>query len=176
MEGKDQYLAAFGGRVKAARERAKLSQEELSERCGYEGGRATISQIERGQSDVPISKVPIIAKELNTTVTYLLSIDKEDISIERAHEDGRREATIEALEKQCEAYKEILLREADPPALSSHVVRALQELEEYEDYVLDKSLAHEPLDGSRVAYMVHKVARILKDGMQLSAVGEGVSR
>ena len=58
--------------------------------------------------------------------------------------------------------------------LSSHVVRALQELEEYEDFVMDKSLANEPLDGSRVAVVVHKVARILKDGMQLAAVGKDV--
>jgi hypothetical protein len=56
--------------------------------------------------------------------------------------------------------------------LRSHVVQALQELEEYEDFVMDKSLAHEPLDGARVAYMVHKVWKILRDGMQLAAGGK----
>jgi hypothetical protein len=60
--------------------------------------------------------------------------------------------------------------------LRSSVVRAIQELEEYEDFVMDKSLAHEPLDGARVAYTVHKVWKILRDGMQLDAVGEEVSK
>jgi transcriptional regulator with XRE-family HTH domain len=102
MEGKEQYLAAFGSRVRAARERAKLTQEELSERCncGYEGGRGTISKIECGKSDVPISHVVAIADALNTTVAYLLSIEKEDISVERAREVGRLEGQIDLLKEQ----------------------------------------------------------------------------
>jgi len=59
--------------------------------------------------------------------------------------------------------------------LSSYVVRALQELEWLEDYVSECILCAAP-DFGVVEARVHAAARILKDGMQLAAVGKGVSR
>jgi hypothetical protein len=58
-----------------------------------------------------------------------------------------------------------------PDDLSSHVVRALQELEELEDY-LNTAIVNAYTDGIYAWQCVRKVARILRDGMQLAAVGK----
>ena len=47
------------------------SLQELADRMGY-ANRSTISRIEKGEIDVPQSKVPKFAKVMGTTVAFLM--------------------------------------------------------------------------------------------------------
>jgi transcriptional regulator with XRE-family HTH domain len=75
------YLSKFGARVRQARKRARLTQEQLAEKCHYEGGRATISQIEVGKSDISMSMVNVIADALNTTPIALMDGDNDPATL-----------------------------------------------------------------------------------------------
>jgi len=62
-----EYLLAFGRRVRAYRESAKMTQDELAVKAGYANGKnpsGTISKIERGVMEITQSKIADIAKAL----------------------------------------------------------------------------------------------------------------
>jgi hypothetical protein len=63
----------------------------------------------------------------------------------------------------------------NPDDLRSSVVQALQELEWLEGYVGECIVCAAP-DFHVVEEKVRMVSKILRDGMQLSVVGEGASR
>jgi len=62
----------------------------------------------------------------------------------------------------------------DNNVLQSHVVRALQELDGLESYT-EESLINADTEDFYTWQCVRKVIKILKDGMQLSVVGEGAA-
>jgi len=70
---KDPYLQTLGQNIKYLRIQHGWSQEELAEKCGYTSDtrKSTISKIENGQSDLPISKLKIFAKVLGVTCSDL---------------------------------------------------------------------------------------------------------
>lgn len=64
---KQQYLTAFGRRVRFYRERLGMTQKELGVKAGYAdrtNPSATISKIEQGQIDVTQSKCADLARAL----------------------------------------------------------------------------------------------------------------
>ena len=58
-------------RIRQRRETLGLSQEELAKKLGYKS-RSSINKIEKGENDIPISKVIAFAEALNTTPEYLM--------------------------------------------------------------------------------------------------------
>lgn len=61
---------AIGRKVKAARKSLGLTQKELAEKTGYtESG---ISRIEKGEIDLPVSKIKVLATTLRVPVDYLI--------------------------------------------------------------------------------------------------------
>ena len=61
---------AIGKKVKAARKSLGLTQKELAEKTGYtESG---ISRVEKGEIDLPVSKIKILATTLRVPVDYLI--------------------------------------------------------------------------------------------------------
>lgn len=61
----------LGDRIRIKREQARLTQEELAIKTGTK--KQTISKYENGIiTDIPLSKLDMIAKVLNTTPIYLL--------------------------------------------------------------------------------------------------------
>ena len=67
-------VAKFGiicERILNIREMLGLSQEELAKKLGYKS-RSSINKIEKGENDIPISKVIAFAEALNTTPEYLM--------------------------------------------------------------------------------------------------------
>ena len=58
-------------RIKARRIDLGMTQAELAEKIGYKS-KTTITRIERGEIDLPQSKIASFAKALDTTVNYLL--------------------------------------------------------------------------------------------------------
>lgn len=60
--------------VKERREQLGLSQDELARRVGYTN-RSSIARIERGDTDIPQSKLYDIARALRVTPSYLMGED-----------------------------------------------------------------------------------------------------
>ena len=67
----DDIRALLGQRIRALRNRQKLSQEELSHRAGVHW--TYISAVERGQRNVSIDSIGRIAQGLQITLMYLFS-------------------------------------------------------------------------------------------------------
>ena len=58
-------------RIRARREELGISQEELAKRMGYKS-RSSINKIEKGENDIPQSKIAAFAKALRTTPESLM--------------------------------------------------------------------------------------------------------
>ena len=58
-------------RIRQRRETLGLSQEELAKKLGYKS-RSSINKIEKGENDIPQSKIVAFAEALNTTPEYLM--------------------------------------------------------------------------------------------------------
>ena len=71
---KEAYLKDFGARVKRYRLARQLTLEELATKCGYTSAtsRSTMQKIEAGKSDIPASKIVILAKALDVTISDLI--------------------------------------------------------------------------------------------------------
>lgn len=62
--------------IKIYRKAAKLTQEELAKRTGYTD-RSSIARIEKGEIDLPQSKIKQFAEALGTTPGHLMGWDAE---------------------------------------------------------------------------------------------------
>lgn len=62
--------------IKDFRKAAKMTQEELASRTGYTD-RSSIARIEKGEIDLPQSKIKQFAEALGTTPGYLMGWDAE---------------------------------------------------------------------------------------------------
>lgn len=67
----------IGSKIKARRKELNLTQEELASMTGYTT-RSTINKIEQEINDIPLSKVSVFAKALNTTPSYLMGWEDEN--------------------------------------------------------------------------------------------------
>lgn len=72
---KEPNLISLGGRIKKRRLELKLTQKELARRAklGEKAG-SYISSVERGQTDIPVSRLLSISEALDTNVCYLLGL------------------------------------------------------------------------------------------------------
>lgn len=60
-----------GARIKKRREQLGLTQDELAQTIGYKS-RSSINKIEKGENELPQSKIVVFAKALKTTPAYLM--------------------------------------------------------------------------------------------------------
>ena len=67
---RDPLLAAFGARVRAARTAKNWSQEHFADRCGLH--RTYIGAIERGERNVSLQNIAIIAAALGISPAFLV--------------------------------------------------------------------------------------------------------
>ena len=58
-------------RIRKRREELGLSQDELAKKFGYKS-RSSINKIEKGENDIPQSKIVAFAEALDTTPEYLM--------------------------------------------------------------------------------------------------------
>lgn len=72
--------------IKIHRKAAKMTQEELARRTGYTD-RSSIARIEKGEIDLPQSKIKQFAEALGTTPGHLMGWDAEpeDLGALAAH-------------------------------------------------------------------------------------------
>ena len=66
-------------KLKACRERASLTQQELADRLGYKS-KSAINKIELGVNDIAQKRIVSFAKALDTSLEYLLDIGQEQPS------------------------------------------------------------------------------------------------
>lgn len=64
-------------KIRRCRELLDMSQDELARRAGYTS-RSTIARIEKGEIDLPLSKIQAIAKALKVDPAYLMGWKDED--------------------------------------------------------------------------------------------------
>lgn len=78
QEKKD-FLTAFGNRVRKYRTEKQMSLDELARKCGYtsDNARSSIQKIESGKSDVPASKIRMIAKALEIPIGAIMGWNDE---------------------------------------------------------------------------------------------------
>lgn len=76
---KEQFLTEFGNRVRQYRTEKKMSLDELARKCGYtsDNARSSIQKIEAGKSDVPASKIRLLAKALELPVNVIMGCPDE---------------------------------------------------------------------------------------------------
>ncbi len=67
-------------RIKARREQLNMSQEELACKLGYKS-RSSINKIEKGENDIPQSKIIAFAKALDTTPGALMGWDEDVLDV-----------------------------------------------------------------------------------------------
>ena len=77
---KQTFLKEFGYRVKQHRIEKEMSQEELANLVGYtsDNARSSIQKIESGKSDLPASKIRILAEVLNIPIEKLMGWDHKE--------------------------------------------------------------------------------------------------
>jgi len=69
----------IGQRIAERRKQLNMTQEELAHKMGYKS-KSSINKIELGINDVPQKKIVQFAKELDTTVNYLMDWDEGIVS------------------------------------------------------------------------------------------------
>lgn len=70
----------IGGRIKQLRKATKMSQTELANRLGKT--LRTVQKYESGEIEPSLSIIESIAKELNTTPSFLVGYDKSNVRLE----------------------------------------------------------------------------------------------
>ena len=72
-------MVDVGKKIRNRRKQLGMSQDDLAHKLGYKG-RTSINKIELGGSDLPIDKLPEIAKALGVSINYLLTEDEDFIT------------------------------------------------------------------------------------------------
>ena len=71
MKSKSDFYSQFLKRVIDRRKELRVKQEALALYLGYKS-RSSISKIESGVNDIPVSKIELLANALRTTPEYLM--------------------------------------------------------------------------------------------------------
>ena len=71
----------LGEKVKARREQIGMTQEELARKMGYKS-KSSITKIEKGERDLPQSKIKQIADCLGTSPSYLMGWQRDEPRID----------------------------------------------------------------------------------------------
>ena len=91
-DDKTEFLKDFGLRVRKYRIEKGLSQEALANLMGYtsENARSSVNKIEAGKSDLPASKIQLLAIALNVSIETLMSQESKTLTEQIIQNYGRR--------------------------------------------------------------------------------------
>jgi transcriptional regulator with XRE-family HTH domain len=96
---KEVLLMNVGERIKQRRLELGLSQDELAKKVGYKS-RSSINKIELSR-DLPLRKVELMAKALDTTPGYLMGwSDETSLLVESQEPQGDREEALNEYAKR----------------------------------------------------------------------------
>lgn len=80
---KQEFLTALGNRIRQLRIKKQMSLDELARKCGYtsDNARSSMQKIEAGRTDIPASKIGLIAKALEVSISIIMGWhDEQDSS------------------------------------------------------------------------------------------------
>ena len=80
-------MSVLSDRICARRKELDITQEGLSEMMGYRS-RSSINKIEKGENDIPQSKISAFAIALKTTPAYLLGWTDDPTPIKKAPDES----------------------------------------------------------------------------------------
>ena len=98
----DNNLKRFGEYIRLLRESEGLSQEELAKKSGF-AGRAAISALEKGKTNISVERLQDLAIALHTTPGKMLDVilEKNEVSLT----DGLSAESISKLKSYAEYLK-----------------------------------------------------------------------
>ena len=91
---KTDHMLAFGKRIRAARERAGFTQEDVAEAVGV--SRTAVTRWEQGVIEPKLRNLMAIAKKLGVSSDYLLGLD-ENPQVKQLALSKRAEKALEEL-------------------------------------------------------------------------------
>ena len=94
--------------IRNLRKNLGMSQQELAKKTGYTS-RSSIAKIENGEVDLPISKITLIAKALNTNPSALMGLDSEIKNRKKESQPFNLETLKKIIDTESElAYKSLV--------------------------------------------------------------------
>ena len=75
----EELLKTIGYHIKRRRKELGMTQAQLAQKTGYTS-RSSINKIELGQTDLPQSKLVLIAEVLRVTTSYLMGFESKEIN------------------------------------------------------------------------------------------------
>lgn len=99
---------AIGKKIKAARKNLGMTQKELAIRTGYtESG---ISRIEKGEIDLPVSKIKTLSQTLRVPVDYLIGdylveVESDPAELLRSLPKEQQQEILKMIEQQINAQE-----------------------------------------------------------------------
>lgn len=99
---------AIGKKIKAARKNLGMTQKELANRTGYtESG---ISRIEKGEIDLPVSKIKSLSQTLRVPVDYLIGdylveVESDPAELLRSLPKKQQQEILNMIEQQINAQE-----------------------------------------------------------------------
>ncbi len=100
----DNRLRRFGAYIKLLRESEGMSQEELAKKSGF-AGRAAISALEKGKTNISVERLQDLALALHTTPGKLMDVLVEIDMNESSITDGLTAESIAKLKSYAEYLK-----------------------------------------------------------------------
>jgi transcriptional regulator with XRE-family HTH domain len=104
------YLIKVGEKIRQARIKANLTQDDLAKMVGYTS-RSSINKIEKGLVDLPRSKLIKISNALGVTPSYLMGWEEEKPPVNELSEDER--LLLELYRKVSPETQKVLLTMVD---------------------------------------------------------------
>lgn len=96
-------------RIKKFRENLGMSQQELAKKTGYTS-RSSIAKIEKGEVDLSLSKIALLAKALGTTPSILMDLESEVENRKKESQPYNLESLKKVIDTESElAYKSLVI-------------------------------------------------------------------
>ena len=96
----------IGERIKERRLELGMTQEELADKVGFKT-RASVSRLEGGDRNIPLSKLRKLAEVLETTVGYLMGME-DNMGVTTTNTGNHNTTTTTNFFSDCEATKEAI--------------------------------------------------------------------
>ena len=94
----------IGERIKERRLELGMTQEELADKVGFKT-RASVSRLEGGDRNIPISKLKKLAEVLDTTIGYLMGMEDNSGTMREAIEFIDKDSVLHKITDLLFTYK-----------------------------------------------------------------------
>ena len=121
----------MGDRIRTRRLELNLTQQELADKLGIKS-RSYISLLEKGDRNLPTSMIRKLVSALDTTPSYLLGWNEEEIKANQEWLNSYMQATVDT-------YRRVFSSEPTPESRVPLPEEALKRIMEYIDLLDDES-------------------------------------